>query len=139
MSEESGTKGKADHIDNHVGKRLKRRRILLGLSQQDLGEAVNVSIQQIQKYEKATNRIASGKLFSLAKLLRVPVSYFFDEDSEETNLGFAEEQAKFEAGESNFASERELITLVRSFNEMKDAGLRKKVLDLVKTLSTAKV
>lgn len=137
MSEESGSKGKADYIDSHVGKRLKRRRILLGMSQQDLGDAVKVSIQQIQKYEKATNRIASGKLFSLAQLLQVPVTYFFDQDDEQTNLGFAEEQAAFETNESQ-ASERELITLVRSFNDMKDINLRKKVLDLVRTLSIAK-
>lgn len=137
MSEEAGFKGKADYIDNHVGKRLKRRRILLGMSQQDLGEAVNVSIQQIQKYEKATNRIASGKLYSLSKLLQVPVTYFFDQEDEQTTLGFAEEQTVYDPNE-NQASERELITLVRSFNEMKDLNLRKKVLDLVKTLSLAK-
>ncbi len=137
MSEELIVKGKADLMDNHVGKRLKMRRILLGLSQQDLGDAVNVSIQQIQKYEKATNRIASGKLFNLAKLLKVPVTYFFDSVEEPAIVGFAEDQTTFEA-EDNSASERELLALVRSYNEVKDHNLRKKILDLVKGLSSSK-
>jgi transcriptional regulator with XRE-family HTH domain len=138
MSEDSIVKGKADSMDGHVGKRLKMRRILLGLSQQDLGEAVNVSIQQIQKYEKATNRIASGKLYSLSKLLKVPVAYFFDSDEAPKNhLSFAEEQVSYEV-DDNSATERELLALVRSYNDIKDQTLRKKVLDLVKTMSTTK-
>ena len=73
MSEEIGAKGRADNVDRQVSCRLKMRRIMLGLSQHDLSKAVDVSIQQIQKYEKATNRISSGKLFAFAKFLKVPV------------------------------------------------------------------
>ena len=139
MSEEPLVKGKADFMDNHIGRRLKMRRILLGLSQRDLGEAVNVSIQQIQKYEKATNRIAGGKLFSFAKLLKVPIEYFFDATEDYSPISaFAEEQAAFET-EDTSASERELLTLVRSYNDIKDNSLRKKVLDLVKSLSHSNV
>jgi transcriptional regulator with XRE-family HTH domain len=137
MSEDFITKGKADSMDNHVGKRLKTRRILLGLSQQDLGEAVNVSVQQIQKYEKATNRIASGKLYSFSKLLKIPITYFFDTDEEPNNLRFAEDQGTY-AAEDNSATERELLSLVRSYSDIKDQAVRKKVLDLVKAMSNNK-
>ena len=72
------TKGRADHMDQLVSKRLKIRRMMLGLSQQDLSNAVAVSIQQIQKYEKATNRISSGNLHAFDNFLNVPVNYFFE-------------------------------------------------------------
>lgn len=140
MSEESH---KVDPIDTYVGKRLKSRRLMLGYSQQDLGEAVNVSIQQIQKYERATNRISSSKLYNFSKFLRVPVSYFFANDLEPVHpplRGFAEEQTPFEWDttaeiDSDNASEREIMLLVRSYNEIKDNHVRKKILDLIKTFA----
>ena len=70
MSEKPETRGRADNIDKLVSRRIKMRRMMLGLSQHDLGKAVDVSIQQIQKYEKATNRISSGKLYTLARFLK---------------------------------------------------------------------
>ena len=79
-------KGRADNIDRLVSKRLKMRRMMLGLSQHDLGMAVDVSIQQVQKYEKASNRISSGKLFTFAKFLKVPVSYFFEHGDVTSNI-----------------------------------------------------
>lgn len=139
MSEESH---KVDPIDTYVGKRLKSRRLMLGYSQQDLGEAVNVSIQQIQKYERATNRISSSKLYNFAKFLRVPVSYFFANDLEPVHSpgGFSEEQRLFEFDtateiDSDNASEREIMILVRSYNEIKDNHVRKKILDLIRTFA----
>ena len=84
-NEKKETKGRADNIDRLVSKRLKVRRMMLGLSQQDLGNAVDVSIQQIQKYEKASNRISSGKLFTLSKFLKVPISYFFEQGDDTSN------------------------------------------------------
>jgi transcriptional regulator with XRE-family HTH domain len=138
MSEDRYIKSKVDPMDDHVGKRLKRKRILLGMSQQDLGDAVNVSIQQIQKYEKATNRISSGKLYNLAKLLQVPVSYFFSHSEEleaASDLKLADPEAS-EQGEYD-ASEREIVSLLRSYNEINDINLRKKILELVKTLAAS--
>jgi transcriptional regulator with XRE-family HTH domain len=86
MFEQSESKGKADNIDKLVSRRLKMRRVMLGMSQQDIGKAVDVSIQQMQKYEKATNRISSGKLFTIAKFLKVPITYFFEPiDADEDN------------------------------------------------------
>ncbi len=128
---------KVDPVDLYVGKRLKSRRLMLGLSQNDLGEAVNVSIQQIQKYERATNRISSSKLYNLAKFLRVPVSYFFANDLEPiTAPGFSEEQTPFEQSNADIVPEREVMTLIRYYSTIHNEQVRKKILDLVKTFAT---
>jgi transcriptional regulator with XRE-family HTH domain len=142
------SKGRADHIDHLVSKRLKMRRMILGLSQQELGEAVAVSIQQVQKYEKATNRISSGKLYSFAKFLKVPVSYFFNH-IEDSSLGlgsvFAEEAEEYNGNKSKSlknsknievtdVSEREIISLIKAFGEVKNVTLRKKIIELIKII-----
>ena len=133
MTEES--KSKVDPIDAYVGRRLKMRRVMLGLSQQDLGEAVNVSIQQIQKYEKATNRISSGKLYAFSKLLNVPVEFFYkDVDSQLPSPLLREEKEEYSIGADSL-SERDTLSLLKSFSEIKNPSVRKKVLDLVKTLN----
>jgi len=137
MSEDQESKGKVDPVDCHVGKRLKMRRIMLGLSQHDLGDAVNVSIQQIQKYEKATNRISSGRLYAFAKLLMVPVEFFF---SEVENMYDFKEQTSLNDEKESFEHnspipEKELINLVRSYSEIKDPSVRKRVVDLLKAMS----
>lgn len=132
LNEGESFKQRIDPIDVYVGKRLKMRRIMLGLSQHDLGDAVNVSIQQIQKYEKAANRISSGRLFAFAKLLMVPLDYFFQDI--ETQVGAVQdERENFEANDT--ASEKELIMLIRAFGEIKDGILRKKIVDLIRALA----
>jgi transcriptional regulator with XRE-family HTH domain len=133
------TKGRADEIDHLVSKRLKTRRMMLGLSQNELSDALKVSIQQIQKYEKATNRISSGKLFTLSKLLQVPVSYFFtssDNSSDHFNSVMAEDSEEYigQQGKSQ-VSEKEVISLIRAFGEVKNPQVRKKILDLVKSMA----
>ncbi len=132
LNECDGFKQRIDPTDVYVGKRLKMRRIMLGLSQHDLGDAVNVSIQQIQKYEKAMNRISSGRLYAFAKLLMVPLDYFFQDI--ETQIGnVQDERTSFESDDT--ASEKELITLIRAFGEIKDGILRRKIIDLVKAIA----
>jgi transcriptional regulator with XRE-family HTH domain len=134
MTEEFEHKGKVDPVDAYVGKRLKMRRIMLGLSQHDLGEAVNVSVQQIQKYEKATNRVSSGKLFAFSKLLMVPVEFFFNDiENDSEASAFADEVTAFQSAEN--IGEKEVLGLVKSFSGIKDGNIRKKVVELVKTLS----
>ncbi len=133
-------KGRADEVDHLVSKRLKMRRLMLGLSQHELGEAVDVSIQQIQKYEKATNRISSGKLYNLAKFLKVSVSYFFENSGtgEAVLANFCAEEStgyEHESKDSGAVTEKEMIGLVKAFSELKDSKLRKKVIDLVKSMS----
>jgi len=77
MSKTIKTKGTPDDVDRHVGQRLRLRRTLRGLSQAKLGEAVNVTFQQIQKYENGMNRVSAGRLFHFSKILDVPVEHFY--------------------------------------------------------------
>ena len=138
MTKEIETKGRADSIDKLVSKRLKMRRVMLGLSQNDLGKAVDVSIQQVQKYEKATNRISSGKLFAFAKFLKVPINYFYDKVDNTNGIAnsvFAEEASVYEANTQDHTSEKEVLTLVKAFTDIKNPQSRKKVIELIKTMT----
>ena len=138
MAKQAEHKGRADGVDKLVSQRLKVRRVMLGMSQQDLGKAVDVSIQQVQKYEKAKNRISSGKLFAFAKFLRVPITYFYD-SSEESNhtIGgsFAEEHAQYTAKDEKSATEKEVINLIKAFNAIQNPQSRKKIIELIKTMA----
>ena len=129
-------KGKADDIDKLVSRRIKTRRMIMGLSQQDLGKAVEVSIQQIQKYEKATNRISSGKLYTLANFLKVPVDYFYDQSdcNKVLNNSFAEDAVEYQADNEFKIDEKEIVALVKNFSEVKNSQARKKIIELVKTM-----
>lgn len=133
----SDQKGRADNIDKLVSRKLKMRRMMLGLSQEEVGQAVDVSIQQIQKYEKARNRIASGKLFTLAKFLKVPINYFFENTNDNlqtiSNV-FAEESEEYNANDESSVSEKELIQLIKSFGEIKNSQTRKKIIELIKSM-----
>lgn len=139
----SETKGRADHIDHLVSKRLRMRRMLLGLSQHELGEAATVSIQQVQKYEKAINRISSGKLYSFAKFLKVPISYFFNQAEDHNNFAdhvFSEDESEYnahsdETNPNEKATEKEVVSLIKGFVEIKNEKIRKKLIEFVKTLS----
>jgi len=138
MSEETGVKGRADNVDIQVSCRLKMRRIMLGLSQHDLAKAVGVSIQQIQKYEKATNRISSGKLFAFAKFLKIPVTYFFDQTDDSSNIIgsiFAEDGSAYDANDKDAVTEKEIVSLVKAFSEIKNPQSRRKIIELVKTMA----
>ena len=73
------TKGSPDEVDIHVGQRLRIRRSLLGMSQEKLAEAVGITFQQIQKYERGTNRVSAGRLFQFSRILDIPVTYFYDQ------------------------------------------------------------
>lgn len=115
-------------IDYHVGKRLRRRRRLLGLTQQSLGEMVGIRFQQIQKYECGANRISAARLFELAEALSVPIQYFYEGLSKQENIQDAPE---FIA--PDVLSKKETMDLVRAYYSM-DAGPRKHLLDLAKSL-----
>lgn len=134
----SEKKGRADNIDKLVSRRLKMRRMILGLSQNDLGKAVDVSIQQVQKYEKATNRISSGKLFAFAKFLKVPISYFYDQNEASFSTisnSLAEDQEAFGESETGLVSEKEIMNLIKAFSEISSPQSRKKIIELVKTMT----
>jgi transcriptional regulator with XRE-family HTH domain len=128
-------------IDVHVGKRLRFGRTMQGMSQESIGESIGVTFQQIQKYERGINCIRSSKLFELAKVLKVPVSFFFE--------GMEKQDGKYsipgaaDSGGGGFdmelTSSRESIELMRAFHKITDPQLRGKILDLVRAMSDNKV
>lgn len=127
-------------IDAHVGSRVRLRRTLLGMSQEKLGEALGLTFQQVQKYERGVNRIGASRLFDLARVLDVPISFFFDDmpDAMGSNgvsrrsFGFAEGQEGFE---DDTLHRRETLELVRAYYRITDPSVRKRVFDLIKSLA----
>jgi transcriptional regulator with XRE-family HTH domain len=121
-------------IDKHVGSRVRMRRVLVGLSQEKLGDSLGVTFQQVQKYEKGTNRIGASRLQQISKVLGVPVSFFFDDAPGEENKvdGFGD------AGSSDyvvdFLSTSEGIALNRAFLRVRDPRVRRRIVDLVSAL-----
>ena len=120
-----------DSIDVHLGKRLRRRRRLLGLTQQQLAGSVGVRFQQIQKYECGANRISAARLWQLSEALEVPVGYFYDglSDAERTQAR-AEEN---EGGGEMFAR-KETLDLIRAYYQLGERP-RRRLLDLAKSLN----
>lgn len=120
-------------IDLHVGKRLRRRRRLLGLTQQTLAEHVGIRFQQIQKYECGANRVSAARLFELAEALSVPVQYFY-EGLSETNDPFAEPCSEVIA--PDVLSKKETMDLVRAYYSLEPEP-RRHLLDLAKSLENS--
>lgn len=134
MAEEN--KKKPNPIDIHVGSRIRLRRNMLGMSQEKLGESLGITFQQIQKYEKGTNRVGASRLQAIASILGVPVAFFFEDapDQESSaNRGFAEDSSMSYVAE--FCSTTEGLQLNRSFVRIGDPKVRRKIIELVKLLS----
>lgn len=128
---------KPNPIDAHVGTRVRLRRMLLGMSQEKLGEHLGLTFQQVQKYEKGVNRIGASRLFDLARVLGVPVQFFYDEAPLELinpslAPGFAERPA--ESYVIEFLSTREGLELNKAFVKISDAKIRRSVVELVRSL-----
>src|SRR3954471_8838141 len=133
-------------VDVHVGARMRQRRTLLGMSQEKLGTAVGLTFQQIQKYERGSNRIGSSRLFEVAKGLHVPVSYFFDEMpsnalaarpmSGRGRKGFGEAATPFEQ-EKDPLIKRETLELVRAYYKIRESRVRKRIFEMVKAVGAA--
>ena len=127
-----------DPIDVHVGSRVRLRRILLGMSQSKLGDALGLTFQQIQKYERGANRIASSRLYKLSKILDVPVSFFFEELSQDVISGAkGMAEGTQQTFETDRLSRRETLELVRAYYRIKDENSRKGIANLVKALAKA--
>lgn len=135
--------GKPNPIDVHVGARVRLRRTLLGMSQERLGEAIGLTFQQVQKYERGANRIGASRLFDLSRVLDVPVSFFFDDMSEDTSqqsprmmvAGLADEIPA--SMEIDPMTKRETLELVRAYYRITDPQVRKRVFELAKALANA--
>lgn len=120
-------------IDIHVGQRLRLRRTLLGLSQETLGEAVGITFQQLQKYERGANRISASRLFNLSQVLGVPVTFFFDDlpvQDVETPVDEPSETQEFES-----MARRETLELVRAYYRIPEETVRRRTFELVKALA----
>lgn len=129
---------KANPIDMHVGARVRLRRMILGMSQEKLGEQLHLTFQQVQKYEKGVNRIGAGRLFELARVLGVPIQYFYEDapNSEAYQLvpnGMAEPSV--DAALFGFLSSREGLELNKAFARISDAKVRRAIVDLVRSLA----
>ena len=134
-----------DPVDVHVGARLRLRRNLLGMSQEQLAKACGLTFQQIQKYERGTNRMGSSRLFQFAKLLDVSISYFFDDVRIDRTPsyaveGFAEQdQAPLEGGavqtDTEMLHRRETLELIRAYYRITDTKTRRKVYELIKSMA----
>lgn len=126
-----------DPIDRHVGSRVRMQRILMKMSQEKLGDALGLTFQQVQKYEKGLNRIGASRLQQISKTLQVPPSFFFEGAPSLNGAtgadGFAEESSSQYV--VDFLSTAEGLHLNRAYARIKDPKLRKRVLDLVTTLA----
>ncbi|WP_036579082.1 helix-turn-helix domain-containing protein [Brucella anthropi] len=127
-------KKKPNPIDVHVGSRIRLRRDMLGLSQEKLGESLGITFQQIQKYEKGTNRVGASRLQAISAILNVPVSFFFEDAPGSSNqAGFAEDnEATYVV---DFLNSNEGVQLTRAFTKISDPKVRRKIIDLVKSLA----
>ncbi len=132
-------------IDVHVGSRIRLRRTLLGMSQERLGEALGLTFQQVQKYERGVNRVGASRLFDLSRVLDVPISFFFDDmpeslastygsNTSRRATGFSEMQDGFTDDALN---RRETLELVRAYYRITDPAVRKRVFDLIKSMGPA--
>lgn len=124
-----------DPIDRHVGSRVRMQRVLMKMSQEKLGEALGLTFQQIQKYEKGTNRIGASRLQQISRTLNVPPSFFFEgaPAAGASGNGFAEESPSSYV--VDFLSTAEGLHLNRAFARIRDPKVRKRVLDLVTALA----
>lgn len=129
---------RANAIDAHIGNRVRIRRMLVGMSQERLGELLKVTFQQVQKYERGSNRVSASRLFHLAKVLGVTIDYFFDtlvEKSEPRAEGFAE-PADDEGTMLTFLNTREGIELNRAFQRITDPAKRRAVVELIRSMAS---
>ena len=138
----AGRTGKPNAVDVHVGGRMRLRRTLLGLSQEKLGEAIGLTFQQVQKYERGTNRVGASRLFDLSGVLDVPVSYFFEDmsakvakQSPRLAIGLAETPTG--SYQPDPMAKRETLELVRSYYKIASPSVRKRVFELTKALAKA--
>ena len=130
-------KKKPNPTDIHVGSRIRLRRNMMGMSQEKLGENLGITFQQIQKYEKGTNRVGASRLQAIASIMGVPVAFFFDDaPGHETSAsrGFAEESSTFLP--ADFLNSAEGLQLNRAFAKITDPKVRRRIIELLKSLSS---
>jgi len=128
-------------VDIHVGTRLRSRRLLLGMSQEELGKSVGLTFQQVQKYERGTNRVSASRLYELSHILQVPTTFFFDglpdDDMANTQLaGFSDKGQDPFQGE-DLMVKKETIDLIRAYYNIEDTSLRKQIMEMAKAMASS--
>ena len=131
------TKKIPNPIDVHVGSRVRLRRTMKGMSQEKLGDSLGITFQQIQKYEKGSNRIGASRLQNISTILETPISFFFEDAPDSSG---AQAKGMGEAKSTNyvvdFLSSTEGLQLNRAFVKIDNANVRRKIVDLVKSLAS---
>ncbi|MGB7037625.1 MAG: helix-turn-helix transcriptional regulator [Xanthobacteraceae bacterium] len=123
--------------DKHVGARVRMRRMMLGMSQEKLGDALGLTFQQVQKYEKGTNRIGASRLQQISQILQVPVSFFFEGAPSAITSGRHEgmAEAPSPAYVSDFLATSDGLALTKAFMRIEDSKLRRRIVDLVEQIA----
>jgi transcriptional regulator with XRE-family HTH domain len=125
-------------IDRHVGSRVRMRRMMLGMSQEKLGNALKLTFQQVQKYEKGTNRIGASRLSQIADALNVSVSFFYEGAPGSSSRADGMGEAASPAYISDFLATSDGLALVKAFQQIEDGKVRRRIVDLVEAIADKK-
>jgi transcriptional regulator with XRE-family HTH domain len=123
-------------VDRHVGSRVRMRRMMVGMSQEKLGEACGITFQQIQKYEKGTNRMGASRLHHIARVLDVPIEFFYEGASSDQGSN-GPIMVDGSRSMTDFLATSEGLGLVRAFTAIKDPKVRLRIVDLAKAVALA--
>jgi transcriptional regulator with XRE-family HTH domain len=129
------TKKAPNPIDKHVGSRVRMRRMMLSMSQEKLGAALGLTFQQVQKYEKGTNRIGASRLQQISQILQVPVAFFFEGAPSSHPQPPGMEEAPSPTYVSDFLATSDGLALTKAFMEIKEPKLRRRIVDLVEEIA----
>ena len=133
MTTDSSTK-EPQAVDRHVGSRVRMQRLLSGMSQEKLGEACGITFQQIQKYEKGMNRMGASRLHQIARILQVPVEFFYEGSPSGSEPGRVTVGEKGARSITEFVATSEGLELVKAFMAVKDQNVRRRIVDLTKAV-----
>lgn len=130
-------------VDIHVGSRVKSRRLILGMSQEDLAKSIGLTFQQVQKYERGTNRISVSRLIDICRVLKAPVDYFVEGSIAIARAGTRNQalkgfsDGKQEMFEPDTMTKRDVLELVRAYSSIKSPQLKKQILEMAKAMSNS--
>ena len=125
----------ADSVDRHVGSRVRVRRLMLGMTQEKLGKALGLTFQQVQKYEKGTNRVGASRIQQICEILQIPVSFLFEGSPTAISKAESLNEAPSPAYVYDFLATSEGLALTRAFTRITDAKLRRSIVDMVEQIA----